>query len=107
MSLYGHAEFPASSYDKWKTTPPDFYADVDERECDHEEFDYDILTGRAFCNYCDHQWWLTEAQLKAMESAVLEYDRMMRRERRWWRIAWRTLADWLVSFRVDSDEVPF
>ena len=39
----------------------DYYAD---HECDHDDYDIDILTGRASCNMCDYRWWATEAQIK-------------------------------------------
>lgn len=38
--LYGHSEFPAASYDAWKTTPPDYFSEYEEEhepepDCGH------------------------------------------------------------------------
>ena len=38
-------------------------------ECDHEDYDLDILIGRATCNMCDHHWYMS----------VAEFDRHQRR----------------------------
>lgn len=106
-----------STYDDWKCTPPEFYDDVDETPCDHEEYDVD-WEGRASCNYCNHSWWLTHDELIAYDEAMArwhaDYDRQMRRENSRF---WRTI-DWLkgVPSRIRQqfrrpqpidDEIPF
>jgi hypothetical protein len=40
----------------------DFYSDDDF--CDCEEFDADILEGRAHCFRCGRSWWLSDEQMK-------------------------------------------
>jgi hypothetical protein len=40
--------------------------DYDEDDpCDHDEYDVDILTGRAHCWRCGHAWWLSSQELRA------------------------------------------
>jgi hypothetical protein len=33
-------------------------------DCEHEEYDLDILTGRATCIRCDHRWFMSEDELR-------------------------------------------
>lgn len=42
--------------------------------CDHDEFEHDILTGRATCSMCDHVWYLTASDLEFLRSAEANYD---------------------------------
>lgn len=37
--------------------------DQDRDPCEHEDYDVDILTGRAHCSRCGEAWWLTGDQL--------------------------------------------
>lgn len=48
----------------------DMEYDEREDECDHEEFEIDILTCRATCDRCFHHWTATDAQMKAHEEAM-------------------------------------
>ena len=41
-----------------------FDDDAPELECDHEEYDLDILTGRATCVRCNHRWFMSDTELK-------------------------------------------
>ena len=58
------------------------YDDADP--CDHEDYDVDILTGRAHCCRCGEAWWLTGEQLsqehkwqaEQYEAIVAEEDRL-------------------------------
>lgn len=56
------------SYDDWKLESP--CDDGPEDECDHEEFELDILTGRASCGRCDHVWNASDAEWKRHEELM-------------------------------------
>lgn len=36
--------------------------DADDRACDHDDYDLDILTGRATCNMCGERWWASDIE---------------------------------------------
>lgn len=46
--------------------PTDYFYDVDDHDatCDHEDYEVDILTGRASCWRCGETWWLSSDELK-------------------------------------------
>ena len=52
-----------ANYDTWKSKPD--YGDEPEDECDHEDYEVDILTGRATCNMCGHSWWQSPEEIEA------------------------------------------
>lgn len=33
-----------------------------ECECDHTDFDYDLLTNRASCTLCNYSWYLSDTE---------------------------------------------
>ena len=35
-----------------------------EDDCDHEDYELDILTGRASCAWCDHRWYLSKEEFE-------------------------------------------
>ena len=41
------------------------FRENDVEECVHEDYEIDILTGRATCDDCGHHWFATDAQMKA------------------------------------------
>lgn len=41
--------------------------DEESEDCWHEDYEIDILTGRATCDACGHHWIATDAQMKAHE----------------------------------------
>jgi hypothetical protein len=41
----------------------DQFPDGEPDECDHLEYEVDLLTGRAECDHCPHTWHLTDEQL--------------------------------------------
>lgn len=115
------------TYDQWKAMSPDderdrfrAYDDEPEDECDHEEYESDILTGRAECCKCPHTWYLSDDALRAEQERISEYNEWQRRESR--REFWRKLTypiRWTV-YRVlnriwprkacgmlDDSEIPF
>lgn len=42
----------------------DGYEGYDDDFCDHDDYDADILTGRAHCYRCGEAWWLSDEQLR-------------------------------------------
>lgn len=36
--------------------------DDGKRPCDHDDYDLDILTGRATCNMCGDRWWASDVE---------------------------------------------
>lgn len=52
--------------DEWDDYPE--YAETND--CDHEDYDLDILTGRASCNHCDHRWYMSEQEFKRHQELV-------------------------------------
>lgn len=80
------------TYDQWKCRDPNEpYSDEDaydpELECEHENYEIDICTGRAECDYCSHYWYLTSEEIHAeLDRQARYHDDMEREERRqWWR----------------------
>ncbi len=85
----------------------------DDDYCDHEDYDIDILEGRAHCYRCGQWWYLTGDELDKHLRLQSEYDAAMyrefRRENTWWKRVIRWLA---FKFRNRAevsiyDEVPF
>jgi hypothetical protein len=112
-------------YDAWKLRSP--YDDCDdseeydaERDCDHDDYEIDILTGRAECCMCPHSWYVTSEDVsREIERQARYYDDMEREERRqWWRD--KTYPVRMFVFRIleriwprkscsilNDDEIPF
>lgn len=100
--------------DSWK----DGYEDYDD--CDHEDYEIDVCTGRADCNRCNYHWYLTSEEInRELDRQANYYEDMEREERRqWWydlwhpvwlmrirsRLAWRP---WAKSAPITDDEIPF
>lgn len=38
--------------------------DWEDDPCDHDDYDVDLLAGRACCYRCGEAWWLSNEQLK-------------------------------------------
>jgi hypothetical protein len=74
------------TYDQWKCSDPNepYY---DEPECDHEEYESDILTGRAECCRCGYYWYQTTEEIERDIERQARYQKDMDREnrRQWWR----------------------
>lgn len=109
------------TYDQWKCTDPNdcSYCD-DEPGCDHDDYDLDILTGRASCNMCDHGWYASDGEIAEEAEHQRRYSEHEAREsrRQWWRD--RTYPVRMFVFRVlervwprkalkvlDDSEIPF
>lgn len=56
--------------------PLDEYDDRDDDVCDHEDYEVDILTGRAHCWVCGERWWQTSEELKRSLEAQATYDEL-------------------------------
>jgi hypothetical protein len=41
-------------------------------DCDHEQADIDILTGRAMCS-CGYSWWMTREEIHREAEFLAEY----------------------------------
>lgn len=53
------------------SAPFDEFDEYDiEDECCHDEFELDILTGRASCAMCDHVWHASDAEWKRHEDLM-------------------------------------
>lgn len=75
------------SYDAWKLASPD-----DDRDdvCDHDDYEVDILEGRARCNRCPESWYVSEEEVCAKIKHQAAYDDYCERENR--REFWRRLT---------------
>ena len=96
----------ADEYEEYDDWPPD--------ECDHEDYEADILTGRATCNRCDHAWWQTPEEISAETERIHRYYEWVEdQERPWtrfkeWAGGWwdRLKPRWPKRAPV-SDDLPF
>lgn len=75
-------------YDAWKLASPD--DEYDEPECYHDDYDVDILEGRAHCNLCLESWYATEEEVRRQIEHQAEYDAWCRKQER--REFWRRLT---------------
>lgn len=68
------------SYDAWKlATLPEYDGDGDEPDpCDHEDYEVDILAGRAECCMCSHSWYQTAEDIEREIERIRQHDEMMR-----------------------------
>lgn len=102
------------SYDAWKLASPD-----DDDECDHDDYDVDILDGRCRCA-CGYSWYATNEQVLAESERQREYSEWEERTSR--REFWRRLTypiRWLIHLLLEKvwsrkshvvitdDEIPF
>lgn len=74
-------------YDAWKLASPDEY---DDDVCDHDDYDVDILEGRARCNRCSESWHVTEEEVARQIEHQRQYSEWEERENR--REFWRRLT---------------
>lgn len=46
----------------------------DTWDCDHEDYELDILTGRATCTMCNHRWFMSDEELaRDQKRRMMEY----------------------------------
>lgn len=58
----------------WDANDPYPDDSLPKDECDHEHYDSDILTGRAWCHVCGHRWEQTVADIERERQAQIAYD---------------------------------
>lgn len=84
-----------------------------EDDCDHEDYEADILTGEATCHRCGHIWTQTPEEIEAeidRQRAYSEYeDRENRRQ--WWRDLWERIRSFFPRRKrtstISDDGIPF
>ena len=88
--------------------------DFDEDDgCDHDDYDADILTGRAMCHRCGHAWWQTAGEIEREARHQAAYQEWVAEQER----PWNRFKEWLSGFRprfrrrtsvsLQDDEIPF
>lgn len=104
-----------SDYDRWKLRSPyddkDQWDEDDLEPCDHDDYDVDLLEGRATCGRCGESWAMSNASIDRYLAMLAEYDRWDRQQRH----PLTRLRQWIVDLwsRVrrpsvaDDDEIPF
>lgn len=94
----------------------DYKDDFEADPCDHEEYDIDILTGRAECQMCPHSWYPSREEIDAEIRRHADYSEWCARENRRERLSnllapARRIIAWAASpfRRRDSldDGIPF
>ena len=100
-------------YDEWKLRSP--YDEYDE-PCDHEDYDIDILDGRARCDRCGESWYASNEEVLAMVDHMARYAEYEEQEnrRQWWRDIYykftaplRPFRRWRARRSGYNDDIPF
>lgn len=60
----------------------DPYEGYDDDFCECDDYDADILEGRAHCLRCGRTWWLSDEQMKQELRFQVEYAEMVEEEMR-------------------------
>lgn len=72
----------------------------DGPECDHEDYEADILTGIATCGRCNHRWMQTADEIKRERRHAVEYEKRC--------AEWdRERANVASQLPPTGDEIPF
>ena len=102
----------ASGRHPWDANDP-YPEDYPEHDCDHMDYEVDILTGVAKCA-CGDSWTLTAADIERERKAQIDYDRMCERwerEQRSLRGRARALLERVRALwrrpAATGDEIPF
>lgn len=78
-------------------------ADDDECDdhCNHDDYDVDILEGRARCHRCGESWYVTEDEVLRQIDHEVAYAAWEESEnrRQWWRDLYYKLTVWLRPYR--------
>lgn len=91
-----------------------------EDDCDHDDYEADIVSGDATCWRCGHRWIMTAQQVDAeIDRQRAYYEWMTEQERPWFRfkmwvlaqcpiVPWRLRQFWKPKAqRSLDDEIPF
>lgn len=79
-----------SDYDLWKLQSP--YDDYEEGpECDHDDYESDILTGDAYCYRCNYRWIMSADEVAAEVERIRRYDEWQREQER----PWNRFKEWV------------
>lgn len=107
------------SYDSWKLASPD---DEYDDPCDHEDYDIDIVSGRAECHWCGEGWYASNEEVLSAVDAQAAYAEYEEREnrRQWWgdlvynirhplqALHWQfQKLGWIRRPTVTDDDIPF
>lgn len=91
----------------------------DPRECDHTEYDSDILTGMATCADCGHRWVQSSEEIGTEYARIRAWDEWQREQERPWNrfktwiadkisnARWRWRMLWKPKPLMLDDEIPF
>lgn len=100
------------TYDAWKLASP-----YDDDLCDHDDYDVDILDGRAHCNRCPESWYVSEEEVARQIEHQAAYHEQLEREnsRQWWRDLFSPATNLLWRFKkalrhreaIIDDDIPF
>jgi uncharacterized protein YbaR (Trm112 family) len=96
----------------WDADDP--YPGDEAPDCDHTDYEADILSGIAMCPDCGHRWMQTAAEIERERQAQIAYDAMIeaaeREERsligRAKRLVYR-VRQWWHRPAPPADEIPF
>lgn len=100
----------------WNDDIDEFEYDLDrddEDPCDHDDYDVDIVTGRASCSRCCESWYVSDDEVRRQVELEAAYHEWEDRENRWqwWRDLWdRIRSIWPRRKQprfVSDDEIPF
>jgi hypothetical protein len=89
------------------------YEDDPRHDCEHEEYEADILTGIASCDRCGHRWMQSFEEIEAEHMRIAAYQQYQDREdrRQWWRDLWydvKSFFRWRKPPQmVHDDDIPF
>jgi hypothetical protein len=69
----------SSGRQPWDANDP--YPGDEGPECDHEDYDADILTGLATCGRCGHRWTQTAEEIAREREAEIAFEAAMSKGR--------------------------
>jgi hypothetical protein len=90
--------------------------DDDQRQddCDHNDYEADILTGEATCWRCGFRWMQSSEEIAAECQRIAEYQEYCERDER--RAKWRQVSAWFHNLiparrrrirQVNDEDIPF
>lgn len=91
----------------------DYDDSYDPDGCDHEEYEIDVLIGRAECQCCPHAWYVGHDELNlALDRHAAYWEEAYRHSRWYWRLFDRVRNWWATPWLhrragVIDDDLPF